>query len=62
MSFLKNSVKFMAETAVGSVALKGIEDSGMSSGFKSATSSMVGIGLLGSAYNKFGKTKKGDWL
>lgn len=62
MSLLKNSLKFIAETAVGSVTMKGIEDSGMSSGFKSATQSMVGLGLVGSAYKKFSKGKKGDWL
>ena len=61
MKYIKDSIKLMAEAAVGGAIIGAIAGSGMPQGTKDVTQTMVGVGLVGSAYKKFGG-KKTKWL
>ena len=59
MKQLKNSIGLLANVAVGGAINSSIASSGMSPGFKDATQSMVGVGLMSHAYKNISKKKGG---
>lgn len=52
---MKNMFGFMVGATIGGEAIKAVGNigSGMSDGMKSATQSMIGVGILGSAAKMF---------